>query len=230
MIPSSAAAFTVVSPADTTDITFVTVRLNSVAHPLLPMPAGTVVSADALSSACKIGKISPTVVPNTAPGTPTSQLGSTHSIGLTGCGGSTIVITATSPSGVISTFSYLVPETYVAPPPAPDTTPPVLLAVPAVEGITATGVTLTAMINEAGTGYYKVVDNGVATTPRNQALAPSVAGVLLAGNTFPMAANTPSGKNLTGLTTGRSYTIYFVAKDSLGNTQALVTFVTFDTL
>jgi len=234
MIPSSAAAFTVVSPADTTDITFVTVRLNSAAHPLLPMPAGTVVSADALSSACKIGKISPSVVPNTSPGTPTSQLGSLHSIGLTGCGGSTIVITATSPSGVISTFSYLLPDSVPPPivctPPqvlqngicvSPDTTPPVFTSAPAVDSITATSVRLSAMINEAGTGYYMYQ---LASLP-----APSIA-VLISGSSTPMAANTPVFVPIGGLTTGTQYKIYFIAKDASGIQQATMVTVPFTTL
>jgi len=234
MIPSSAAAFTVVSPADTTDITFVTVRLNSAAHPLLPMPAGTVVSADALSSACKIGKISPTIVPNTAPGTPISQLGSTHSIGLTGCGGSTIVITATSPSGVISTFSYVAPDVpapIVCTPPQtlqngvcvspPDTTPPTFPAgAPSVDQITQAGFRLTAMINESGAGYYLLQDRTASSV-----VCPSVAALLLSGSTMGMSANIPAAVSFTGKTANNSYAICFVAKDSAGNAQTTVTTV-----
>lgn len=109
MFASSAAAFTVTTPATSAAISFVAIRINSVDHPLFPMPAGTTVSALALSSACTIGTISPTVVPNTATGSAAAQMGSIHSIGLTGCSGSTIVINATSPSGLISTFSYPIP-------------------------------------------------------------------------------------------------------------------------
>lgn len=212
MFASSAAAFTVTTPATASAITFVTVRINSADHSLFPMPAGTVVSADALSSACTIGKISPSVVPNTSPGTTASQLGSSHSIGLTGCGGSTIIVKATAPSGLVSPFPYTV---------AADVTAPTNTAAPAVEAITTAGATLTARIDEAGTGYYKVQ---LTALP-----APSVAGVIAANNSFAMTANNTVGVSFVGLATATPYTVYFVARDAAGNTQATVSSVAFTT-
>ncbi len=227
MIPSSAAMFTVMTPATAISDTFVTVRVNSAAHPLLPMPMGTVISADALSSACTIGKITPSIVPNTSPGTPSSQLGSYHSIGLTGCGGSTIVISAKSPGGVVSSFAYTAPAVAVTPPPPPvDTTPPVFTSPPAIDLLTATSARLTAMINEAGTGYYLLQGPGTIPTVFT---CPSVAALLLTGTPVAMPASSPVGISLSGLTSGRDYQICFIAKDAAGNQQASVSPVAFTT-
>lgn len=212
MFSSSDAAFTVVTPATGETNTFVAVRVNSWDNPLLPMPAGTTISASTSATGCTIGTIEPAVVLNVAAGIdPTAQLGTIHSISLTGCAGKLVSIKATSPKGLITTFPYMSPSAPV------DVTAPSTTAGPSVEATTSTSTLLTATINETGTGYYKVQ---LAT-----AAAPSVIGVILANNSFAMAANTLAGVNISGLSAATSYKIYFVARDTAGNTQASVTSV-----
>jgi hypothetical protein len=229
-IPSSFATFTVVADAGTSDPSFVTVRMNSAPHPLLPMPAGTTVSADALLSTCTIGKISPSVVPNVPTGSPSSQMGTLHSIGLTGCGGSTIRIIATAPSGSKSSALYDVPNVFVPPP--VDTTPPNFTSAPAIDLIATTSARLSLMLNESASGYFLI-----STT----ATAPSLA-VLESGTATPptnAAFNTPYRVALTGgvpyfytftvLSTGTTYYVHFIAKDLSGNSQTTVSTASFTT-
>jgi len=95
-----------------------------------------------------------------------------------------------------------------------DTTAPATTVAPAVSGTTDTATTLTATLNEAGTGYYLVQAAAAA--------APSAATVIAANHSFVMAANTPASANITGLTAATAYKIYFVARDAANNVQAAV--------
>ena len=99
---------------------------------------------------------------------------------------------------------------------AADTTPPTTTGGPSVSGTTSTGTTLSATLNENGTGYYLVQ----AAT----AAAPSVAAVQ-AGTPFAMNANVAASQSIAGLTAATDYKIHFVAKDAANNVQATVSSV-----
>lgn len=89
--------------------------------------------------------------------------------------------------------------------------PPTTTTAPSVSGTTDTTTTFSATINENGTGYYLVQPAADA--------APTVAAVL-AGTSFAMTANVQATANINGLVASTAYKIYFVAKDTSGNTQA----------
>ena len=153
-----------------------------------------------------------------------NQIGSTteptvHTAILDKCGGGELVSFKVSVAGGAGTkeSSYGV----TVPTPTPDTTAPTLTVGPAVESITRTGALLTARIDEAGTGYYKVQ---LATE-----VAPTVFAVTFLGSAIGMAANVVAGASLSSLTAATNYTVYFVAKDAAGNTTSLST-VSFSTL
>ncbi|MDP1772550.1 MAG: hypothetical protein Q8L15_09730 [Methylobacter sp.] len=94
-----------------------------------------------------------------------------------------------------------------------DVTAPTTTAGPSVSGTTGTGTTLSATINENGTGYYLVQAAAAA--------APTVAAVQ-AGTAFAMTANIAASPAISGLTASTAYKIYFVAKDTANNVQAAV--------
>lgn len=94
-----------------------------------------------------------------------------------------------------------------------DTTAPTTTAAPSVSDTTANSTTLSATINEAGTGYYLVQPAA--------AVAPTVAAVL-AGSSFAMTENIAATIPVGGLVAGNAYAIYFVARDMSGNLQATV--------
>lgn len=205
LFSSSDAAFTVVTPATSDPNTFVDVRVNSGDNALLPMPAGTTISASTVATGCTVGTVEPGVVLNVAGGVaPLAQLGTVHRVPLTGCAGVPVSIKASTPKGNVTVASYSVPT---------DATAPTVTSAAVVESITATGATLTATINEAGTGHYKIQLAAAA--------APSAAGVVSTGTSFAMLANTPAGVLLTGLTAATNYTLYFAAKDVAGNITSL---------
>lgn len=238
LFASSSASLTLTTAATPVSPTFVTVRVNSADHLLLPMPAGTTISATG-SAPCAIGTISPSIVPNIS-GATGVQLGSSHSIALTECGGTTIFIKATSPSGLVTSFPYSVPTVpkvctppqilqggVCVSPPAPDTTAPTFISDPSVDLITQTGFRLTAMLNEAGTGYYLLQDRTAFPT----VTCPSVAALQLSGSAIDMPASSPVSVLFTGKTANNKYAICFVAKDAANNPQATVkTVPPFDTL
>lgn len=241
LFASSAAQFRVTQNAVAGADSFVNVMINSYDPlfpqlSLLPMPAGTTVSASTSATGCTIGTVTPSVVPNIGAGTPGTQLGSVHSVALSCSKGGTIFITATTPTGVVTSFPYAVAAMpIVCTPPqtlqngvcvAPDTTPPTFPAGdPAVDQITQTSFRLTAMINEVGTGYYLLQDRTASG-----AACPSVAALLLSGSAIDMSGNIPAAVSFTGKTANNSYAICFVARDSSGNAQATVKTVPFTTL
>jgi len=103
---------------------------------------------------------------------------------------------------------------------APDLTAPTTTAAPSISGTTDTATTLSATINEAGTGYYLVQAAAAAV--------PTVAQVQ-AGTAFAMTANVAATPAIAGLTASTAYKVYFVAKDAVGNVQAAVQSVTVTT-
>jgi hypothetical protein len=90
---------------------------------------------------------------------------------------------------------------------------PTTTAGPSVSGTTDTATTLSATINENGTGYYLVQEATVA--------APTVAAVL-AGTSFAMIGGVTATQAINGLVALTPYEIYFVAKDAAGNVQTAV--------
>ena len=155
-----------------------------------------------------------------------TQIGSTteptiHTAILDQCvGGELIRFKVTVAGGsesIESSYAVAVPT------PVADTTAPAFIAsgAPSVESITSSTAFLTASIDEAGTGYYKV--------QRASEAPPSIFGVTFQGKAIGMAGNVQAGAELSSLEAGTSYTVYFVAKDTAGNTQSAVTAVNFKT-
>jgi hypothetical protein len=132
---------------------------------------------------------------------------------LNNAGGGTTLATISVSKGSVKIDSIVVA--------AGDVAAPVTTAAPSVSGTTQTSTTLSATINEAGTGFYLV---RLAT-----AAVPTAAEVIAANNAFAMAANVAASQAITGLTVGMDYKIYFVAKDAVNNVQTAVQSVAFST-
>jgi hypothetical protein len=110
MFSSSAATVT----SQSVSRSFVSLRIGSADHPLLPMPAGTTISASAsspTSSGCAVGKASGSPVANVNPGTnPSANLATTFAVALTGCiAGDAVFVDVTSPAGLITSFGFTLP-------------------------------------------------------------------------------------------------------------------------
>ena len=123
-------------------------------------------------------------------------------------GGGTTLVTILVSHGSVKIDRITIASGVIA-----DTTAPTTTAAPSVSAITSTGTTLSATINETGTGYYLVQPAAAA--------APSVAAVQ-AGTSFAMTANVAAMPAITGLTAATAYKVYFVAKDAANNVQAAV--------
>lgn len=83
-------------------------RLGSSAPtPLLPMPAGTTITASALGGTCAVVSVQGSPVVNVNPtNNPLQDLSTGHSVNLMGCAaGNTAVITVTAPSGLATIFN-----------------------------------------------------------------------------------------------------------------------------
>lgn len=90
--------------------------LASIDYNLLPMPSGTVVTADtgdttANTVACTVDKIFNSTIPNISPTTdPTTSLITSHQITLKDCAtGDRLLITVTTPGGLATTFPQVLP-------------------------------------------------------------------------------------------------------------------------
>ena len=127
-------------------------------------------------------------------------------------GGGTTTVTVLVSKGSVRIDSIVVDT---------DSTAPTTTAAPSVSGTTHNSTTLSATINEAGTGYYLVQPAAAA--------APNVAAVQ-AGTSFAMTANVAASVNVSGLTASTDYRIYFVAKDAANNVQAAVQSVAVTTI
>ncbi len=87
--------------------TGVSFLLGSADNPLLPMPAGTVVSASSSVDGCTIGDVSGSPVANVSPqvGNPTQNLQTAVAIGLKGCVATNVVtVKITAPGGLTTSF------------------------------------------------------------------------------------------------------------------------------
>jgi hypothetical protein len=207
-------------------------RINSWDHPLLPMPAGSTVKATSTATGCTVGTVSPGAVPNIGPGNPSDQLGSIHTVAVSGCGGASVLVEVTTPGGLATSFVYIVPTVYV-PPPA-DVTPPVFLSPPAIDIVSTPTrhARLTVMVNELATGYYLVAPCTVTTagtppvTTWTCPAAPSPAALRLSGTPVTLNASTPMAFDLV-TTPGTVYRVYFIAVDVTGNMQTTVTAATY---
>lgn len=129
------------------DSTGVAFALGSESHPLLPMPAGTVISASTTDNTnngadCSVNKVFGSPIPNVLPGTgPTSDLRTVHSITLKDCsGGDTVTISAKAPSGTETTVFVVIPVSNPVPVGTPDN---VLAAAPVPAQIFVKGNGLT---------------------------------------------------------------------------------------
>jgi hypothetical protein len=156
-----------------------------------------------------------------------AQIGSTteptiHTAILDKCVGGELILFKVSVAGGSGTIESSLAVN--VPAPAPDTTAPVFTASgqPFVEAITSNDALFSAEIDEAGSGYYKVQLTSLA--------APSVFAVTFQGTVIGMAGNVRAGAVLSSLTANTAYTVYFVAKDTAGNTQTTVSSRSFTTL
>ncbi|NLS12186.1 DUF4347 domain-containing protein [Vibrio sp. SM6] len=101
---------------------------------------------------------------------------------------------------------------------------------PSPSSITASGVTLSVDLDEEGTVYYVVVDDGASAPSAAQVEAGQDAG----GNTVSVKGSfsttgTLASKTISGLEDGSDYDVYLVAKDAVGNPQASPTLVNLST-
>jgi hypothetical protein len=106
--------------------------------------------------------------------------------------------------------------------PGSDTTPPNWIAGwPQAAQRTPTSLTVRARSNETGTAYYVVLATGASVPTAAQVKAGTdSAGTPAINGSFPVTANTEATAPVTGLTTGSSYAVYFVAEDAMPNLQA----------
>ncbi|MCR4419024.1 MAG: hypothetical protein QHH27_08120 [Clostridia bacterium] len=120
-------------------------------------------------------------------------------------GENSIHIEATDDSGNRATATYTV--TYN---PAPsDTTPPQFApGYPSVDNIVPTGFTLRLKLNEPGTAYYRVVEEGVAPGSEYESWTPA-----------EVPGTEEVSRSISGLSAGTAYEIYLIAKDAAGNWQ-----------
>ena len=119
---SSQPKLTVTTPISISGISF---TLNSLDNLLLPMPAGTTVTAQASGQStalgatvyCAVDKIYGATVPNVSPGLPGDNLGTQHTVTLKDCatgGTNSVAVTITTPgangvAGLATTFVYTIP-------------------------------------------------------------------------------------------------------------------------
>ena len=191
----------------------VSVRLADSNGNPLPASAGLAVEVLPAGGTCKASLVGARIGSTTEP--------TIHTAILDKCGGGELIlfkVTVASGSGSIeSSFAVTVPVA------AADLTAPAFTpsGAPSVESVTSTNALFTATIDEAGAGYYKL--------ELASAAAPSVFAVTLQGTAIGMAGNVPAGAVLTSLAANTAYKLYFVAKDTAGNTQSAVTEVGFKT-
>lgn len=100
-----------------------------------------------------------------------------------------------------------------------DTAAPTTLSMPA-SSVTQNSAAVTFTVSESGTGYYVIQPTA---NP-----APS-ASTVMSGNSVGLTANNAQAVLFTGLSPSTAYTVYFVAKDALGNAQATPGSVAFTT-
>lgn len=125
----------------------VSFTLGSQSHPLLPMPAGTVISASTTDNTnngadCSVNKVFGSPIPNVLPGTgPQSDLRTVHSITLKDCaGGDGVSISVKAPSGKETTAFFTIPTPTPVPVGEPDN---ILASAPAPSQIFVRGNGLT---------------------------------------------------------------------------------------
>lgn len=112
-----------------------------------------------------------------------------------------------------------------------DATPPSTGA-HSVTNIAATTADFNATINEAGTGFYIVQAAATAAPSVAQIMAgqDGLGNAAVASGSSAMTASTQKTFNITGLTVGTSYKVYFVAKDAANNPQTAAVSDTLNTI
>lgn len=95
----------------TLDASSIAFRLRSFHNPLLPMPAGTTISAEASGGDCAVDKIFGTTVANISPSPdPAEDLSTSHLVTLKTCAsGNVVAIKVTSPGGLATETLYTIP-------------------------------------------------------------------------------------------------------------------------
>ncbi len=182
-------------------------RISSRDNPLIPMPAGTVVSAEAIDNTpsnnlgCSVVKVFGTPIPNVSPGTdPQADLATSSSVALKDCaGGDSVVVTVRAPSGLESSFGIQIPVAPTPPAPVP--------IIPVADNITA-ATPSPSQIFVAGNGLQDdssvVFQSRSGTTPvGSQTLRVSIVGNIggiqlgSRGNTTPLTVVTDANGRAT---------------------------------
>ena len=119
------------------------------------------------------------------------------------------ILPSSTTVGVVSTFTY-----YIA--------PVFTTNYPAFNLQTTSGFTAKVNINEPGKAYYVVLPSGAtAPTPAQIKAGQNATGTSLAANLIGSiictSASTDYTSNITGLTAGTTYDVYFIAEDLSGN-------------
>jgi hypothetical protein len=107
---------------------------------------------------------------------------------------------------------------------AAETVPPAwVVDYPQAADVTTSGFTLKAKIDEAGTAYYVILEDGAPDPSSAQVRAghDKANQPVLDGRkgSFDLTANTEASIDITGLNADKSYDIYVVAEDELDNLQ-----------
>lgn len=113
-----------------------------------------------------------------------------------------------------------------------DIIPPTFSKMSSAGSLSSSGASVSASIDEAGTGYYVVLPHSASAPSAAQVIAGQDASGVAATVTGSsvMAANTSHVFSLTGLAASTPYTFYFAAKDTSNNPQSSATAVSFTTL
>lgn len=98
---------------------------------------------------------------------------------------------------------------------------PATTAGPLLLAVSDKSINFSVTTDSDGTGYYLV-------QPSAQS-APTVASLLAANQSFAMRANSPSKVSVSGLMAATTYSVYFVAKNTWGDSQAHVSSLSFTT-
>ena len=95
---------------------------------------------------------------------------------------------------------------------------PTTTAGPSISAVGASAFSFTVTLDDVGTGYYLV--------KKATEVAPTIGEVIAARQSFAMTANNPVSKDVYGLQSSTSYTLYFVAQNKWGEAQASLQHVT----
>ncbi|MDX2321571.1 MAG: DUF4347 domain-containing protein [Moritella sp.] len=140
-------------------------------------------------------------------------------------GDQTIIIDVASVSGGSATESGTQQQTIIITD-DDDGAAPVFDSMPSLSNITAEGADLSVNMDEEGTVYYLIVNNGAATPTAAQVKSgASYNSVTVYANGNITTIGTVGSRTITGLSDGVDYDVYVVGEDSVANLQSDVNVV-----